>query len=120
MWESYLRTSFGLRPRCVLGGGVKGSEGLRVKSLEEKVLGSSRLLLQKGLIESLEGRFELLTADHWSYREMREAFGFSVEDYILYGGYPGSVAMKSDETRFRAYVRESKEVEESPICRQTS
>lgn len=71
------------------------------------LLGSSRLLLQKGLNESLEGRFELLSADHWNYREMREAFGFSVEDYILYGGYPGAVPMKDDEARFRAYVRES-------------
>lgn len=71
------------------------------------LLGSSRLLLQKGLDESLEGRFELLHADHWSYLEMRDAFGFSIDDYILYGGYPGAAALKGDEARFRAYIRDS-------------
>jgi len=71
------------------------------------LLGSSRLLLQKGLGESLTGRFELLEATHWTFPEMKAAFGFSVEDYILYGGYPGAANLKDDETRWRTYVRES-------------
>lgn len=75
--------------------------------LKVVLLGSSRLLLQKGLNESLEGRFELLPVGHWSYLEMHKAFGFTIEDYVLYGAYPGSVALKDDELRFRAYVRES-------------
>ena len=75
--------------------------------LKVVLLGSSRLLLQKGLNESLEGRFELLPVGHWSYPEMHEAFGFSIEDYVLYGGYPGSVMFRDDEARFRSYIRES-------------
>ena len=71
------------------------------------LLGSSRLLLQQGLNESLEGRFELMEVPHWSYSEMAAAFGFSIDDYILYGGYPGAAGLIGDEVRWRAYVRES-------------
>lgn len=75
--------------------------------LKVVLLGSSRLLLQKGLDESLNGRFELLEAGHWSFGEMRDAFGFTPEDYVLYGGYPGAVRFRDDEERWRNYVRES-------------
>ena len=75
--------------------------------LKVVLLGSSRLLLQKGLNESLQGRFELLEASHWSYQEMCDAFGFSVNDYILYGGYPGSITFIEDENRWKTYIRES-------------
>ena len=75
--------------------------------LKVVLLGSSRLLLQHGLNESLNGRFELIEAGHWSFAEMREAFGLTVEDYILYGGYPGAAELRNDETRWRAYIRDS-------------
>ena len=71
------------------------------------ILGSPRLLLQKGLHESLEGRFELIEAWHWSYAEMQEAFGFSVDDFVLFGGYPGAVPYVGDEERWRSYLRDS-------------
>lgn len=75
--------------------------------LKVVLLGSSRLLLQKGLNESLEGRFEIVDAWHWDYSEMKSAFDFSVEDYILYGGYPGAVPFRADERRWRSYIRNS-------------
>jgi len=75
--------------------------------LKVLILGSSRLLLQKGLNESLEGRFELMEAWHWSYEEMHEAFGFTIDDFVLYGGYPGAVPYEGDEERWRAYLRNS-------------
>ena len=75
--------------------------------LKVVLLGSSRLLLQKGLAESLEGRFEIIDAWHWSFTEMQAAFGFSVEDYILCGGYPGAAPLKNDERRWRSYIKES-------------
>lgn len=75
--------------------------------LKVVLLGSSRLLLQKGLNESLMGRFELLNVGHWTYPEMRDAFGFSVDDYILYGSYPGAADMRQDEKRWRSYVRDA-------------
>lgn len=71
------------------------------------LLGSSRLLLKKGLTESLAGRFELLPMSHWSYQEMHEAFGFDINQYVYYGGYPGSVAYLPNESRWRRYMRES-------------
>lgn len=54
------------------------------------LLGSSRLLLKDGLTESLAGRFELIRMSHWSYSEMHEAFGIDLNQYIYFGGYPGS------------------------------
>lgn len=71
------------------------------------LLGSSRLLLKKGLTESLAGRFELLPMGHWSYNEMHEAFGWNINQYVYYGGYPGSAAYVGNETRWRRYMRES-------------
>jgi predicted AAA+ superfamily ATPase len=77
------------------------------RSLNIKVvlLGSSRLLIQNGLTESLAGRFEIFPMTHWTYSEMREAFNFSVEQYIYYGAYPGAAVLIEDETRWKNYVR---------------
>ncbi len=69
--------------------------------------GSSRLLLEKGLTESLAGRFELIHVPHWSFKEMQEAFGVSLEQYIYFGGYPGAADFTSDEERWKSYIRES-------------
>ena len=71
------------------------------------LLGSSRLLLKKGLTESLAGRFELLPMSHWSYQEMHEAFGFDINQYVYFGGYPGSAAYLPNEGRWRRYMRDS-------------
>ena len=75
--------------------------------LKVLILGSSRLLLQRGLNESLEGRFEMIEAWHWSYADMHDAFGFSIDDYVLFGGYPGAVPYIKDEDRWRTYLRDS-------------
>lgn len=71
------------------------------------ILGSSRLLIQKGLTESLAGRFETLYLTHWAYSEMRDAFNWSMEKYIYFGGYPGTAQLIEDEARWKAYVRDS-------------
>lgn len=55
------------------------------------LLGSSPLLLQKGLTEGLTGRFERIRVPHWSFAEMSEAFSLSVDEYLYHGGYPGSM-----------------------------
>ncbi len=69
------------------------------------LLGSAPLLVQKGLQESLTGRYELIKMPHWSFAEMNEAFGHTLEEYIYFGGYPGSQLLMKDETRWRDYVR---------------
>ncbi len=71
------------------------------------VLGSSPLLLQKGLTESLAGRFEAIRIPHWSFDEMRRAFKFDLDRYLVFGGYPGAAALVRDQARWAAYVRES-------------
>lgn len=71
------------------------------------LLGSSRLLLKKGLTESLAGRFELIRMNHWSYKEMHEAFGVTLDQYIYFGGYPGPAHMIDNEKRWRKYIKDS-------------
>lgn len=69
------------------------------------LLGSSPWLMQKGLTESLAGRYEPIRLAHWSYEEMQRAFDFSLDEYIYFGGYPGSAGLIREETRWRNYVR---------------
>ena len=69
------------------------------------LLGSSRVLLEKGLSESLAGRFEEIRMTHWSYQEMKECFGFTLDQYIFYGGYPGAALLIRDEDRFSQYIQ---------------
>jgi hypothetical protein len=57
------------------------------------ILGSAPLLIQRGLTESLAGRFELVPVGHWTLAEMREAFGFGLEQYLFFGGYPGTAPL---------------------------
>lgn len=73
-------------------------------SLKVVLTGSSSLLLQKGLTESLMGRFEMLYSPHWSYTECREAFGYSLDDFLFYGGYPGASVLIKDENRWARYM----------------
>ncbi|MBQ8223458.1 MAG: ATP-binding protein [Bacteroidales bacterium] len=69
------------------------------------LLGSSRVLLEKGLSESLAGRFEEIRMSHWSYQEMRDCFGFTLDQYIFFGGYPGAASLINDEERFNQYIQ---------------
>jgi predicted AAA+ superfamily ATPase len=76
-------------------------------NLKVILLGSSRVMLQKGLADSLADRFETIKMTHWNYAEMRDAFDMSVEEYCYYGGYPGAVALIHDPDRWSAYIRDS-------------
>lgn len=74
------------------------------------LLGSSSLYLQRGLSESLAGRFELLRAYHWNLGDMEHKFGFSVEQFLSYGGYPGAARFVSDSgstDRWQSYMLNS-------------
>ena len=75
--------------------------------LKVVLLGSSRLLLKDGLTETLAGRFELIRMAHWSYAEMREAFGFDINQFIYYGGYPGGASLINDYRRWKHYILDS-------------
>jgi len=71
------------------------------------ISGSSGLLLQKGLTESLAGRFEMSYMNHWSLNEMHDAFGWKPEQYVWFGGYPGSSDLIDDEQRWKRYIIDS-------------
>lgn len=75
--------------------------------LKVVLLGSAPLLVARGLTENLAGRFELLHLPHWSFAEMRTAFGFGIDEYLFYGGYPGAASLVDDPTRWRRYVSDS-------------
>ena len=72
--------------------------------LKAVLTGSSSLLLQKGLSESLMGRFEVIFSTHWSYTECKEAFGYTLDDFLFFGGYPGAAALIKDEDRWARYI----------------
>jgi predicted AAA+ superfamily ATPase len=83
-------------------------EDTRAKvKLKVILLGSAPLLLQHGLSESLAGRFEALHLSHWSLSEMQEAFGWSLDQYLFFGGYPGAAPLIRDPARWGRYVQDS-------------
>ncbi len=77
------------------------------RPLKVVMLGSAPLLVQRGLTESLAGRFEVLRLPHWSFAEMREAFGFSLDEFVFYGGYPGAAGLIREPERWARYVVDS-------------
>ncbi len=71
------------------------------------ILGSSALLVQAGLSESLAGRFELIHATHWTFKEKEACFGWDINRYIFFGGYPSAAPLVKDEFRWSQYIRDS-------------
>lgn len=74
------------------------------RPLKVVLLGSAPLLVQRGLTESLAGRFEIIHLTHWTYTEMREAFGWNLSTYLFHGGYPGAAPLIDDAGRWSRYV----------------
>ena len=77
------------------------------RPLKVVLLGSAPLLVQQGMTESLAGRFEVVHLTHWTLAEMKQAFGWTVDQYIFYGGYPGAAPLITDPERWARYVRDS-------------
>ncbi len=77
------------------------------RSIRVILLGSSSLLMQKGLTESLAGRFEIHRHNHWSFSECKEYFNLKLEEYLYFGGYPGAIPLRKNEPRWTKYIRDS-------------
>lgn len=77
------------------------------RELKVVLLGSASLSIKDGLASALAGRFELIQVPHWSYAEMREAFGFDLDTFISFGGYPGAAELLPDFRRWQSYIRDS-------------
>lgn len=71
------------------------------------LLGSSRVRLEKGLSESLKGRFETIKMPNWSLTELQAAFGMTTDEYIYFGGYPGAADLRQDLDRWQEYISSS-------------
>jgi len=83
-------------------------EDTRLKRpLKLVLLGSAPLLIAQGLTESLAGRFETIAVSHWSLAEMRAAFGWSLEQFVFYGAYPGAAPLIDEPARWARYVADS-------------
>ena len=88
----------------MVGCGLWDADRARESPLHVVILGSAPLLMQSGLNESLAGRFEPIHVTHWSFPEMAEAFGFTLDQYIYFGGYPGVARYVGDELRWCNHV----------------
>lgn len=77
------------------------------RPLKAVLLGSAPLMVARGLTESLAGRFEIIHLPHWTFAEMRAAFGWSVDEYVFYGGYPGAAPLIREPKRWSRYVQDS-------------
>lgn len=86
---------------------IKALWDARPGRLRVVLLGSSSLQIQHGLTEILAGRFELIRVYHWTFAEMRAAFGYDLDRYLVFGGYPGAVRFEDDFDRWYAYMKES-------------
>jgi len=73
-------------------------------NLKVILLGSAPLLIQRGLTESLAGRFEILHLPHWTFSEMRSCFGWDLDTYLFHGGYPGAAPLITDPERWSRYI----------------
>jgi len=74
------------------------------RDLKVILLGSAPLLIQRGLTESLAGRFEILYLPHWTFSEMHSCFGWDLDTYLFYGGYPGAAPLITDPQRWSRYI----------------
>lgn len=75
------------------------------RNIKVLLLGSSRVMLERGLSESLAGRFEEIRMSHWTFPEMRDCFNWSLEQYLFYGSFPGSATLINDDDRYLQYIQ---------------
>lgn len=81
------------------------SDSLKDINLKVVLLGSVSMVIQQGLTESLAGRFEIIRVEHWGFLEMEAAFGFTPEEFVWFGGYPGAADLIKNENRWKEYVK---------------
>lgn len=79
----------------------------RGNNIKVVATGSSALTLRGGMAESLKGRFEEIASTQWTLAECRDAFGYSLDDFLFFGGYPGAAALKDEPDRWFAYMHDS-------------
>ena len=71
------------------------------------LLGSSSLKIQKGLTESLTGRFQIINVYHWNFLETKKLISISLENFLKIGGYPGSYKFIRNKSMFESFIKSS-------------
>ena len=84
--------------------GLWDADRVRGCPLHVVILGSAPLLMQRGMSESLAGRYESIRVTHWSFADMSAAFDFDLAHYLYFGGYPGAASLVRDQERWRSYI----------------
>ncbi len=77
------------------------------RNLKVVLLGSASLTLQKGLADSLAGRYEVIHADHWNLKECRKAFSWDLNSFLKFGGYPAAAELSGDVKRWKDFINHS-------------
>lgn len=77
------------------------------RNIKVILTGSSALTIKSGMAESLKGRYEEIQSTQWTFSECSEAFGYSLDDFLFFGGYPGSAPLIDDVDRWFAYMHDS-------------
>ena len=77
------------------------------KKIKVVLLGSASLSINRGLSESLAGRFEIIPATHWGYKECKDAFNWNLDQYLQFGGYPAGAELINDEVRWQQFMKNS-------------
>lgn len=77
------------------------------QKLQVILLSSSSLQIQKGLSESLAGRYQAHYVYHWSFFESHKAYNLNFQDYLIYGGYPASYPFIKNKIQWLNYVKHS-------------
>ena len=49
----------------------------------------------------------MLHQPHWTFQEIHSAFGWSIDEYFYFGGYPGAAPLIADPERWSRYVRDA-------------
>jgi len=80
-------------------------EDRKKRNLRVILLGSASLSIQRGLTESLTGRYEIIPAHHWDYLECNHAFGWDLNTFLKFGGYPGGAELTSNVLRWQDFMQ---------------
>jgi predicted AAA+ superfamily ATPase len=71
------------------------------------LLGSASWTIEQGLGDTLAGRFEIIRAFHWTYKECTQAFAWDFQTYLKFGGYPVPAQFIGEPERWKQFLLDS-------------
>ncbi|PWU17151.1 MAG: hypothetical protein C5B49_09485 [Bdellovibrio sp.] len=86
---------------------VKKLWDTKSKPIRLLLSGSAAISIEKDLRESLAGRYELIRVEHWNFSEAHRAFALTIDEFLEFGCYPGSIPFIKDRERWSSYIKDS-------------